>query len=429
MSVSRVVITGLGVVSPLGVGVGFNWQRLLNNYSGVVSLNKEEYAGIPCQVAARVPISSENEDGTLNFATYFNRLSDLKSMPLASAFALVAAQEALEQSQLLTDSTDRTRIGVSIGNGLAGLENTCSIWEQMKAKGIYRGMSPYYITQILPNSSAGHVSIRHKLQGPNLCNSSACAAGVQAIGDAYNMIRLGHANAMVCGGTEATINPISISGFARMRALSTLFNDQPKLASRPFAKKRDGFVMGEGAAILVLERLEYAEQRGAKIFGEIRGYGLSSDASHIANPSGAGALNCMKNALDNAGLSPPDIGYINAHATSTPIGDRIERQAISQIFQATNSDALVSSTKGNTGHLLGAAGALESIFTVLACYHALCPSTLNYKDNEDDSEDLPSINIISGDRASSWKSEKRIALKNSFGFGGTNSCLVISNFF
>ncbi|UJR10651.1 hypothetical protein I4U23_014846 [Adineta vaga] len=307
---------------------------------------------------------------------------------------------------------------------MAGLANTCSMWEQMKTKGTYRGMSPFYITQVLPNSSAGHVSIRNKLQGPNLCNSSACAAGVQAIGDAYNMIRLGHADAMVSGGTEATINPISISGFARMRALSTSFNEQPKLASRPFAQKRDGFVMGEGAAILVLERLECAEKRGAKIFGEILGYGLSSDASHITNPSGIGALNCMKNALNNAGVNAKDIGYVNAHATSTPIGDRIERQMISQLFQSTSNNVLVSSTKGHTGHLLGAAGALESLFTILACYHARCPSTLNYKNNEDTSEDSPSISIISEDQSSSWNSKKRLALKNSFGFGGTNSCLI-----
>ncbi|CAF1058351.1 unnamed protein product [Rotaria sordida] len=423
MSISRVVITGLGIVSPLGVGVELNWHRLLKNYSGIVSLDEKEYTGIPCRIAGRVPISSENQnqDGSLNFSKYFTRMSDLKSMSLASVFALVAAQEAIEQSQILSADNDRTRIGVSIGNGIAGLTNTCNIWEQMKTKGIYRGMSPFYITQILPNSSAGHISIRHKLQGPNLCNSSACAAGVQAIGDGYNMIRLGHADAMICGSTEATINPITISGFARMRALSTSFNDQPKLASRPFDRQRDGFVMGEGAAILVLERLEYAEKRGAKIFGEILGYGLSSDASHITNPSGLGALNCMKNALDNARLNTNDIGYVNAHATSTPIGDRIERQAITQLFQSSNSNVLISSNKGHTGHLLGGAGSLESIFTVLACYHAICPSTLNYKSNSDESEDSSLLNIISDDKSLSWNNKKRIALKNSFGFARLRS--------
>ncbi|CAF2390475.1 unnamed protein product [Rotaria sp. Silwood2] len=427
MSVSRVVITGLGVVSPLGVGVELNWRRLLDNYSGIVSLDETEYAGIPCRVAGRVPISSENknQDGSLNFSTYFTRMSDLKSMSLASAFVLVAAQEAIENSQILSAYNDRTRIGVSVGNGIAGLTNTCTIWEQMKAKGIYRGMSPFYITQILPNSSAGYISIRHKLQGPNLCNSSACAAGVQAIGDGYNMIRLGHADAMICGATEATINPITISGFARMRALSTSFNDQPRLASRPFDRQRDGFVMGEGAAILILERLEYAEKRGAKILGEILGYGLSSDASHITNPSGSGALNCMKNAIDNARLNTKDIGYINAHATSTPIGDRIERQAITQLFQSNNPNVLISSNKGHTGHLLGGAGALESIFTVLACSHAICPPTLNYKSNNDESEDSSLLNIIPDDKPLSWNNKKRIALKNSFGFGGTNSCISV----
>ncbi|CAF1132654.1 unnamed protein product [Adineta steineri] len=423
MSISRVVITGLGVVSPLGVGIDFNWHRLLDNYSGIVPLDQSEYAGIPCQIAGRVPISSENknQDGSLNFSNYFSRMSDLKSMSLASAFALVAAHEAIEQSQILLESKDRTRIGVSIGNGMAGIANTCTILDQTKTKGLYRGMSPFYITQILSNSSAGHVSIRYKLQGPNLCNSSACAAGVQAIGDGYNMIRLGHADAMICGGTEATINPITISGFARMRALSTTFNEQPKFASRPFDRQRDGFVMGEGAALLILERLECAEKRGATIFGEILGYGLSADASHITNPSGIGALNCMKNALDNAKLNIEDIGYINAHATSTPIGDRIERQAITQLFQSNNRNVLVSSTKGHTGHLLGAAGALESLFTILACYHAQCPPTLNYKNNSDDSEESSLVNIIPDDKPSLWNNKKRIALKNSFGFGGTNS--------
>ncbi|CAF2115293.1 unnamed protein product [Rotaria magnacalcarata] len=416
MSACRIVITGLGAVSPLGVGVELNWHRLLNNHSGIVSLNETEYTGIPCQIAGRVPMSVDyqNQDGTLDFSKYFTRISDLKSMTLASAFALVAAQEAIEHSQILLAYDDRTRIGVSVGNGIAGLANTCSIFEQMKAKGLYRGMSPFYITQVLPNTSAGYVSVRHKLQGPNLCNSSACTAGVQAIGDGYNMIRLGHADAMVCGATEATVNPITISGFARMRALSTSFNDQPKLASRPFDRQRDGFVMGEGAAIMILERLESAQKRGAKILGEILGYGLSSDASHITNPTGLGALNCMKNALNNAHLNARDIGYINAHATSTPIGDRIERQAIKELFTSDNSNVLVSSTKGHTGHLLGAAGALESIFTVLACNHAICPTTLNYKSNNDDSEDSSLLNIISNDKPLSWNSKTRIALKNSF---------------
>lgn len=256
----RVVITGLGVVSPLGVGFQRNWHRLLENVSGVEALDSSEYSSIPSQVAARVPLvvnQTSVDDGALNFSAYFTRLSDLKSMSLASAYALVAAHEAIEESRLTSSNILSTRIGISIGNGMAGLSNTCSTWDTMKAKGIYRGMSPYYITQILPNSCAGNVSIKYKFQGPNvslyclvlkrnfehslliklfiqLCNSSACAAGVQAIGDGYNMIRLGHADVMVCGGAEATINPISLSGFARMRALSTKFNDRPKLASRPF---------------------------------------------------------------------------------------------------------------------------------------------------------------------------------------------------
>ncbi|CAF0969782.1 unnamed protein product [Didymodactylos carnosus] len=285
-------------------------------------------------------------------------------------------------------------------------------------------MSPHYITRILPNMSSGQVSIRHKFTGPNLCNSTACAAGVQAIGDGYNMIRLNHADVMVCGSTEATINPMTMSGFSKMRALTTKFNDDPVRASRPFDRLRDGFVLGEGCGIVVLERLEHAQRRNAEIVGEILGYGLSSDGSHITQPSGQGAVQSMKQALNMAQLKPEDIGYINAHATSTPIGDRIERQAISEIFHELNPDVYVSSTKGSTGHLLGGAGSVETIFTILACLNKRCPPTLNYNQADDENDKLN----ISSKISDSWTSERRIALKNSFGFGGTNSTIIVGNY-
>ncbi|CAG9809052.1 unnamed protein product [Chironomus riparius] len=417
----RVVVTGLGVISALGKSVDSAWKFLLDGKSATKNLPENEfYAKLPCKVAAPID-SSVIEEIRSNFTK-----TELKTMSPATIYAMNAVKEAFNSANWKpTDPLERERTGVAVGMGMVDLDDICETHENLKKS--YNKISPFFVPRILLNMAAGQISISYKLQGPNHAVSTACATGLHAIGDAFRFIQHNDADAMVCGATEASINPLSIAGFSRLRALSTSFNDHPHEASRPFDKKRDGFVMGEGAAIFIIEELQHALNRNATIYGEILGYGLSGDGSHLTAPSqdGLGAKLAMQRALKDANLSPSDISYVNAHATSTPLGDSIEARAIQSIFGG-NEDLAISSTKGSHGHLLGAAGTLECLFTLLACRDGLFPPTINMNETEDE---FKNINFVAN-KSQKWpkNGKKRIAVKNSFGFGGTNVSLIVSEF-
>ncbi|GFV97759.1 3-oxoacyl-[acyl-carrier-protein] synthase, mitochondrial [Trichonephila clavipes] len=420
---TRVVVTGLGIVCPLGVGVNHVWKQILNSQSAVSSIGDPAYSDIPCKIAAFIP-QGENE-GELNIHNFF-KPSDFKKYSFSTICSLVAAEEAIADAAWFPKNDEELEYtGVAVGTGMIDLIDVVTTGNSLKDKG-YRGMSPFFVPRILSNISAGHIAIKNGFKGPNHAVSTACATGLHAIGDAYNFIRNKQANVMICGSAEAVISPISIAGFSRMRALSTNFNDQPKKASRPFDKDRDGFVMGEGAGILVLESLSHAQKRKAKIYAEVLGYGLSGDAHHITSPpeNGSGAYRCMKQALSQSSIKPIEVGYINAHATSTPLGDGIELKAIYDLFKEHSSSLVVSSTKGSTGHLLGAAGSVEAIFTIMSCFSKTIPPNVNL-DNAD--INLP-VNLA-GKKFESWPEKiqgKIIGLTNSFGFGGTNASILFS---
>ncbi|GFT74161.1 3-oxoacyl-[acyl-carrier-protein] synthase, mitochondrial [Nephila pilipes] len=418
---TRVVVTGLGIVCPLGVGVGHVWKQILKGQSGVSSITDPAYSDIPCKVAAFIPQGTN--DGELNVHKRF-RPPELKKYSFSTVCALVAAEEAVTDAAWFPKNDEQLEYtGVAIGTGMIDLVDVVATGNSLKDKG-YRGMSPYFVPRILSNIPAGFVAIKYGFKGPNHAVSTACATGLHAIGDAYNFIRNKQATVMICGSADAVISPISMAGFCRMRALSTNFNDQPKKASRPFDKDRDGFVMGEGAGILVLESFSHAQKRRANIYAEILGYGLSGDAHHITSPpeNGSGAYRCMQQALSQDSIKSIDVGYINAHATSTPLGDGIELKAICNLFEEHSNSLVVSSTKGSTGHLLGAAGSVEAVFTVMSCFSKIIPPNVNL-DNRD--VDLP-VNLA-GKNFQSWPENtqgKRIGLTNSFGFGGTNASIV-----
>jgi 3-oxoacyl-[acyl-carrier-protein] synthase II len=413
----RVVVTGMGIASPLGVGVEHVWQRLIAGDSGIGAIQSFDTTELPAKIAGQVP-AGLRETGGLSLNEWIP-VKDQKKMDRFIHLALVAATEAVEDSGWLPqDEEGQEATGVMIGSGIGGLQ---TIYEASKLvmEGKVRRLSPFFIPSALINLASGHLSIKYGFKGPNHSAVTACATGVHAIGDAMRLIKLGDADVMVAGGAEAAVCELGIGGFAAARALSTAFNDMPAAASRPWDRDRDGFVMGEGAGVVVLEELEHARARGAKIYGEVVGYGLSGDAYHITAPAEghAGAFRAMKAAFRNGGLVPEDVQYVNAHGTSTPLGDDLELEAVERFFGDSAGKIAMSSTKSATGHLLGAAGAVESIFSLLAIRDQVVPPTLNL---EVPSRESPI------DRVAKVAQERRVdcALSNSFGFGGTNASII-----
>jgi len=413
----RVVMTGVGIACPLGLGVENVWKRLLNGESGVSAIQSFDVGDLPAKVAGTIPRGSR-EDGKLNISDWIP-VKDQKKMDQFIQYALVAATEAVEDSGWVPQSEeDRWATGVMIGSGIGGLQTIFEASVQI-AEGKARRLSPFFIPSALINLASGHVSIKYGFKGPNHSVVTACATGVHAIGDAARLIAMGDADVMVAGGAEAAVNPLGIAGFCASRALSTGFNDTPAKASRPWDRDRDGFVMGEGSGVVVLEEYEHAKARGAKIYCEFGGYGMSGDAFHITAPAEGhdGAFRAMKAALRNGGLAPEDIQYVNAHGTSTPLGDDLELEAVERFFGDSAKGLAMSSTKSATGHLLGAAGAIEAIFSALAVRDGVAPPTLNLDEPSRDS-------VI--DRVANVAQERKIniALSNSFGFGGTNASIL-----
>ncbi|HEY3145968.1 MAG TPA: beta-ketoacyl-ACP synthase II [Dongiaceae bacterium] len=415
----RVVVTGMGIVSPLGVGVENVWSRLLKAESGIRGVQSCDVTDLPCKIAGEVP-RGDTSSGKFNADDYVSP-KDQKKMDTFIVMAMGAAQEAVEDSGWKpTDDEGQTRTGVLIGSGIGGLQGIYEASITLKEKGPRR-ISPFFIPSCLINLASGHVSIKYGFRGPNHSVVTACATGSHALGDASRLIMLGDADVMVAGGTESTVSRLGIAGFCASRALSTGFNDRPTAASRPWDKDRDGFVMGEGAGVVVLEELEHAKKRGAKIYAEVRGYGLSGDAYHITAPSetGDGGYRCMQMALKRAEMNVGDIDYINAHGTSTPLGDEIELGSVKRLFQDHAFKLTMSSTKSATGHLLGAAGAVEAIFSILAIRDQVAPPTLNL-DNPSEGCDIDLAPKEARPR------KIRAVLSNSFGFGGTNASLIFT---
>ncbi|MDQ3561230.1 MAG: beta-ketoacyl-ACP synthase II [Pseudomonadota bacterium] len=413
----RVVVTGMGMVTPLGSGVGTTWSRLLAGKSGAVRVDDFDVSDLPSQIACRIP-RGDGSDGTFNPDRSMEPKEQRKVDDFI-IFAMAAADEAIADSGWAPRTEDeRAATGVLIGSGIGGIEGIVEAGITLKEKGPRR-ISPFFIPGRLINLASGYVSIKHGLKGPNHAVVTACSTGAHAIGDASRLVALGDADVMLAGGAESPVSRISLAGFAACRALSTNFNDRPEQASRPYDRDRDGFVMGEGAGVVVVEELEHAKARGAKIYAEVIGYGMSGDAFHITAPApdGDGAFRCMRAALKRAAVDPSEIDYVNAHGTSTPLGDELELGAVERVMGNAAGGLTMSSTKSAIGHLLGAAGAVEAIFSMLAIRDNVAPATLNL--------DNPSVETPI-DLVPMRPKEKRIdtVLSNSFGFGGTNASLV-----
>ena len=412
MAKRRVVVTGMGMVSPLGLDVQSSWKAILEGKSGVGHITHFDATGYPVRIAAEVKGFEP---------TKYIEQKEVKKMDRFIHFAIAATEMALADSGLKITPDNSERIGIVIGSGMGGLP-AIEYYHQMLLEKGWKRVSPFFIPMVIINLAAGQISIRFGIKGPNLAVTTACATGNHSIGEAFRMIQYGDADVMIAGGAEAVITPMAVSGFAIMKALSTR-NDEPEKASRPFDIDRDGFVIGEGSGIIILEELEHALKRGAKIYAELIGYGMSSDAYHITAPApeGEGGARCMKRALNDAGVKPELIDYINAHGTATKHGDELENQAIKTVFGEHAYKLCVSSTKSMTGHLLGAAGGVEAIFTVLSIYENIVPPTINL-DNPDPECDLDYVPY------KARKKEVIYAMTNSFGFGGTNASLVFRKF-
>jgi len=410
MTKRRIVVTGLGLITPVGIGVESSWKNILNGVSGISNITKFDTQGFKSQVAGEV----KNFDPDL----YLNP-KDSRRMDTFMQFGLVAGIEAFKDSGLEVTEENSERIGVSIGSGIGGI-NSIEVTSGNFDQGGPRKVSPFFVPGTIINMISGNLSIMFGLKGPNISIVTACTTGTHSIGDAGRMIEYGDADVMIAGGSEAAITELTVAGFSAAKAL-TQRNDDPKTASRPWDKDRDGFVIGEGAGVMVLEEYEHAKKRGAKIYCELSGFGMSADAYHITAPSIDGPKRSMINAINNAGINLDEVGYINAHGTSTPLGDLNEANAIKETFGKHAYDLVVNSTKSMTGHLLGGAGGIESVFTALAIHHQVSPPTMNIF-NQDAACDL--------DFAANEAKERNIkaALKNNFGFGGTNGSLIFKKF-
>ncbi|PIZ20947.1 MAG: beta-ketoacyl-[acyl-carrier-protein] synthase II [Deltaproteobacteria bacterium CG_4_10_14_0_8_um_filter_43_12] len=408
----RVVVTGLGAVTPLGIGAEKTWKALCAGKSGIGRISRFDTTNFQTKIAGEVK-DFDPED--------FLDKKQVRRMDSFVHYCMAATIMAMEDSKLEVANQDAERIGVLIGTGLGGLP-TLEKNHTLLIEGGPKKISPFFIPMMIANMAPGQIAIHFGIKGPNTCVVTACAAGSHAIGDSYKLIQRGDADIVITGGTEATITPLNIGGFNAMKAISTN-NDEPEKASRPFDKNRDGFVPAEGAGTIILEELELALKRGANIYGEIVGYGLTSDAFHITapDPQGSGAARCMKMALLDANILPSEVNYINAHGTSTPMNDTIETLAIKTVFNEYSKKIPVSSTKSMTGHLLGAAGGVEAVFTILTIRDGIIPPTINYEtpDPDCDLDYVPNV---------ARKADVRIAISNSFGFGGTNATLVFKRF-
>ena len=408
----RVVVTGLGTINPIGNNVNSSWSSLLNSKSGISKISKFDVDGYPCTIAGNID-DKLIDDQIVN-------AREQRKIDRFITLGLIAAHEALKDSGFETDEESSIRSGVMVGSGIGGLDTIYKNSSVLDNQGI-RKISPFFIPSSLINLISGHISIRYNLKGPNSSPVTACATGTHAIGDSFTLIKNGKADLMVCGGAEAAICPLGIAGFSAARALCNTFNDQPTKGSRPWDKDRSGFVMGEGAGVLVLEELEHAQNRNAKIYGEIKGYGMSGDAFHITKPAedGNGGYRAMEMALKESGLDTDQIQYVNAHGTSTPVGDIIELRAVEKLL-GSNKSLFMSSNKSAIGHLLGAAGAVEAVFSFKSLQTKILPPTLNL----DNPEISTNINLIPHEAIS--KPVGNI-ISNSFGFGGTNASLIFGN--
>src|SRR5579885_2380304 len=417
----RVVVTGMGMVTPLGCGVEPTWSRLVKGESGAAKVERFEVSDLACKIACMIP-RGDGSNGTFNPDQWMEP-KEQRKVDEFIVFAMCAARQALDDADWKPKTSDEQAMtGVLIGSGIGGIEGIAETAVTLHEKGPRR-VSPFFIPGRIINLAAGYVSIEFGLKGPNSSVVTACSTGAHAIGDAARLVALGDADVMVAGGSESPVNRMSLAGFSALRALSTAFNDDPVRASRPYDKDRDGFVMGVGAGCVVLESLDHAKARGAKIYGELIGYGLSGDAYHITAPApdGDGAYRCMAMAMKRAGVAPDDIDYINAHGTSTPLGDEIELGAVQRLVGNAAGRISMSSTKSCIGHLLGAAGAVEAIFSILAIRDGIAPPTINL---DNPSVETP-IDLVPHQAR---KRDINVALSNSFGFGGTNASLIFRRY-
>ncbi len=415
----RVVVTGLGLVTPLGVGAGHVWKRLIGGESGIGAIQSFDVSDLPCKIAGQIPVGGAAQ-GQFD-PDQVSDAKDRRKMDDFIVYALAASAEAIEDSGWAPDDEEaRERTGVLIGSGIGGLQVISDGAVTLEQRGPRR-VTPFFIPASLINLASGQVSIRYGFKGPNHAVVTACSTGAHAIGDASRMIMLDDADVMVAGGTEAAVCRLGLAGFASARALSTSFNGTPERASRPWDRARDGFVMGEGAGVVVLEEFEHARRRGAAIYAEVTGYGMSGDAHHITAPpeDGNGGFRSMSAALKRAKLNPSDIDYVNAHGTSTPVGDEIELGAVKRLFGQHAYALSMSSTKSAIGHLLGAAGSVEAIFSIKAIQEGVVPPTLNLENPSDGCD----VDLVAGQAK---ERPVRNALSNSFGFGGTNATLIFT---